>query len=57
MVCYIMLSYHTAKFGGHNHCGSGVIMILVCRAILQGHMIKVSWVGVPHGKSPHYRVW
>ena len=29
----IKVSYHSAKFGGHSHYGSGVNMILVCRVI------------------------
>ena len=29
----ITVSYHPAKFGGRRHCGSGDIMILVCRVI------------------------
>ena len=29
----IKVSYHPAKFGGHRHCGSGDIMILVCHVI------------------------
>ena len=37
-----MVSHQPDKFGGHRHCGSGDIMILVCHVILQGHMIKES---------------
>ena len=29
-----------AKFGGHRHCGSEDIMILVYQVISQEHMIK-----------------
>ena len=36
------MSYHPAKFDGHSHFGSGVIMILVCHLISQDHMIKGS---------------
>ena len=49
-----MKSYHYAKFGGHSHSGSG-IMILVCHVISQDHVIKRSrnfMGGSPHGKSP-----
>ena len=24
-----MVSHHTVKFGGHRHCGSGVMMLVV----------------------------
>ena len=34
------VSYHPAKFGGHQQCGSGDIMILVCHVISYGHVIK-----------------
>ena len=36
------VSYHSAKFGGHMHCGSGNIMVLVGHVILQDHVIKGS---------------
>ena len=36
------MSYHPAKFGGHSHFGSKVIINLVCHVILQDHVIKVS---------------
>ena len=36
------VSFHSAKFGGHRHCGSGYIFILVCPMILQYHLIKGS---------------
>ena len=36
------MGYHPAKFGGHSHVGSEVIMNLVCHVILQDHEIKVS---------------
>ena len=35
-------SHHPAKFGGHGHCGSGDIMLLVCQGILQDHIVKPS---------------
>ena len=31
-----------AKFGGHGHCGSGDIMVLVCHEISRDHVIKES---------------
>ena len=36
----IKVSYHPTKFGGHGHCGSGDIIILVCHVTLQDHVIK-----------------
>ena len=30
-----MLSHHRTKFGGHRHCGSGDIMVLIWRVVLQ----------------------
>ena len=39
----IKVSYHPAKFCGHSHSGSAVIMILVCHVISQDHMIKESY--------------
>ena len=38
-----MVSLHPTKFGGHRHCDSGDIIVLVCHLILQDHMIKVSY--------------
>ena len=35
-----MTCHQLAKFGGHRHCGSGDIMVLVCQVISQDHMIK-----------------
>ena len=35
-----MLYYHSGKFNGHRHCGSGDVMVLDCQLILQDHMIK-----------------
>ena len=35
-----MTCHQHAKFGGHRHCGSGDIMVLVCQVISQDHMIK-----------------
>ena len=34
------MSYHPAKFGGHKHSGSGVIMSFVCYMTLQDHVIS-----------------
>ena len=36
----LWVAAHPAKFGGHSHSGSGVIMNLVCHLILQDNMIK-----------------
>ena len=36
------MSYHPAKFGGHSHSVSGLIMNLFCRVILQDHVMKGS---------------
>ena len=36
------ISHHPTKFGGHRHCGSGVIIILVSHVILQDCVIKGS---------------
>ena len=35
-----MVSYNPAKFGGHRHCVSRDIMVLVCHMILQDHITK-----------------
>ena len=35
------LNHHPTKFLGFRHCVSGDIMVLVCRVILEDHMIKV----------------
>ena len=37
-----MLSHDLANFGGHRHCGSRDIILLVCHVILQGYLIKGS---------------
>ena len=36
----IKASYHLAKFGGYSYSDSGVIVVLVCYAISQDHVIK-----------------
>ena len=38
----LIVSYRPTKFGGHGHCGSGSIMVLVCHMILQDHVSKAS---------------
>ena len=38
-----MVCPHLIKFGVHKYCGSGDIMILVYRVILQDHVIKWSY--------------
>ena len=35
-----MVSHHPAKFGSHSHCFSRYIIVLVCHAISQDHVIK-----------------
>ena len=37
------MNYHRAKFDGHGHSGSGVVMILICHVISQDHVIKVTY--------------
>ena len=37
------LNHDPTKFGGHRHCSSGEIIVLVCHVILQGDVIKVSF--------------
>ena len=37
-----MASHHFATFGGQRHCGSGIVMVLVCYGISQDHEIKES---------------
>ena len=44
--------YNPAKFGGHSHSGSGVIMILFIYVVLQDHGIKESWDFM--GRSPYW---
>ena len=39
----VMTKHELARFGGHRHCDSGDIMILVCRVILQDNVIKRSY--------------
>ena len=55
----LKVSYEIAKLGGHRHCDSGDIMVLICQVISKDHLIKVSsnfMVGTPHRKSPPYQV-
>ena len=33
----LKVSYHPAKFGGHIHCGSKDVMVLVCHVISEDH--------------------
>ena len=37
-----MISHYRAKFGGHRHCDSGDIIVLVCHVISQEYVIKRS---------------
>ena len=36
------VSRHSARFGGHRHCGSGDRLVLVCHVISENHVIKGS---------------
>ena len=38
----LMVSHNPAKFGGHRHCDSRDINVLVSHVILKNHIIKVS---------------
>ena len=38
----LKVSHHPAKFGGHSHFGSGDIMALNWKVILQDHVVKGS---------------
>ena len=52
----LMMNHHATKIGGHRHCGSGDIMILVCHMILQDHVIKCCsslWLEASKGKSAY----
>ena len=48
------MSYHPAKFRGHNHSGSEVIRNLVFHVILQDHVVKGSCDFM--GESPSWQV-
>ena len=37
---FVNISYHSVKFGGHRHSGSGDIMVFNYHVTLQDHMIK-----------------
>ena len=39
------MSYHSARFGGHRHCGNRYIMILIGHVLFQDHIIKASCQG------------
>ena len=50
------ITYHSAKFSGHKHSGSGDIMVFVCYMTLHDHVIKalfdfIAWIS-PQDKSP-----
>ena len=38
----LKVAHHTAKFGGHKHCGSEDIKVLVCHVISKYQVIEVS---------------
>ena len=48
--CDFMVNYHLFKFGGHRHCDSKDIIILVCQVISQDDAIKGSCELI--GKNP-----
>ena len=55
----IKVRYRLAKFGGHRHCGSEV-MILVCHVICKNILSKshvTLWGGARPGKLPSCQVW
>ena len=52
-----MSYHHPAEFGGHRHCDSGDMRIVICQAISQDHMIKGSFdfmlcAGAHQGRLP-----
>ena len=52
-------SMSPSNFGGHRHCRSKDIIILICQVILQNHVIKgyaTLWVGACSGKLPSCQV-
>ena len=51
------VSHQPTKFGGHKHCGSRDIKVLVCLAILQENAIKGSYVAALQGTSSPCQVW
>ena len=56
----IKVSYHPAKFGGHRHCGSENIMVLMCHVLLEDHVVKgvvTLRAGAHQGKLPYCLVW
>ena len=38
----VKVGWHSGKFGGHSHSGSGIRINSVCRVILQDHVIRKS---------------
>ena len=55
-----MVSHHLTKFGSHRHSSSRDIIVLVCYAIFQNHVIKKSYdfmVGANQVELPSCQVW
>ena len=55
-----MVSHSPDKFGGHNHRGSGDIIVLVCHVIPQDQVIIVYMTlttGAHQGKLPFCQFW
>ena len=56
----LLISQHTAEFGGHRHCDCGDIMVLVCHVTLHNHVTKESnnFMGIGfEGNSPSCLFW
>ena len=62
----LMVCHHSAKFGGHRHCDSEDILVLVCHFSFQDHVAKGSsnWIGMSPSRQLnilpfwwHFRYW
>ena len=57
MCCYgwdfLVACHHSAKVGGHRHCGSEDITLFIYHMIMEGHMIEVS-CNIMHRSSSFY---
>ena len=49
-----MVSHHLAKFGGHRHCGSGDLVVLVCLAKRCDERVKLLYGQKSIKVSYHY---
>ena len=57
---YLVISYHSAKFGGHQACRRGDILFLICHVTSCDHGVTglCDIMGSsPHYKSPSCQVW